>query len=73
MNARTHITTAALALAGAGMWHYAGTALNEEGRFENQPNPLGIKRSPYGQVLAMAIQTPIDGDWHGGLQVRDCS
>lgn len=71
MNARTHITTAALALAGAGMWYFAGTALNEAGRFENQPNPLGIKRSPYGQVLAMAIQTPIDGDWHGGLEVHD--
>lgn len=71
MNARTHMTTAALALAGAGMWFFAGTALNEEGRFESQPNPLGIKRSPYGQVLAMAIQTPIDGDWHGGLEVHD--
>ena len=71
MNARTHMTTAALALAGAGMWYFAGTTLNEEGRFENQPNPLGIKRSPYGQVLAMAIQTPIDGDWHGGLEVHD--
>lgn len=71
MNARTHITTAAIALAGAGMWYAAGSSLENGGHFESQPNPLGIKRSPYGQVLAMAIQTPIDGDWHGGLEIHD--
>lgn len=71
MNTRTHLTTAALALVGAGTWYVAGNALSEAGRLENQPNPLGLKRSPYGQVLAMAIQTPIDGDWHGGLEIHD--
>ena len=27
-------------------------------------NPLGIHRSPYGEVLAMAMQEPIDQFWH---------
>lgn len=29
-------------------------------------NPLGINRSPYGEVAAMAMQTPIDSLWHQG-------
>lgn len=28
-------------------------------------NPLGINRSPYGEVFAMAMQGPIDRYWHG--------
>ncbi|BCX49125.1 hypothetical protein HAHE_30330 [Haloferula helveola] len=68
---RSHITTAALAIAGAGLWHYAGSALRDGGKLEFDPNPLGIKRSPYGQVVAMAIQTPIDADWHGAIEIHD--
>ena len=71
MLSRTTITTLALALAGGGLWTLSGTKLSETRGFEYQPNPLGIKRSPYGQVLAMAIQTPIDADWHGGLEIHD--
>ncbi|MBK1827048.1 hypothetical protein [Haloferula rosea] len=71
MLSRTTITTLALALAGGGLWTLSGTKLSETRGFEFQPNPLGIKRSPYGQVLAMAIQTPIDADWHGGLEIHD--
>jgi hypothetical protein len=29
-------------------------------------NPLGVNRSPYGEVLAMAMQGPIDTFWHQG-------
>ena len=64
MNARTHITTATLALAGAALWFVAGNGLRDAGGFDYQPNPLGIKRSPYGEVLAMAIQGPVDQDFH---------
>jgi len=28
-------------------------------------NPLGINTSPYGEVFAMAMQSPIDVYWHG--------
>ncbi len=30
-------------------------------------NPLGINGSPYGEVFAMAMQGPIDNDFHGVL------
>lgn len=71
MNLRNHITTASLALAGLGLWAFAGSSLQKDGGFKFEPNPLGLKRSPYGQVLAMAIQAPIDGDWHGGIEIHD--
>ena len=29
-------------------------------------NPLGINRSPYGEIFAMAMQGPIDTFWHQG-------
>lgn len=64
MNLRTIITTTALAGTGLGLWSHAGRSLAESKSFELTPNPLGIKMSPYGQVIAMAIQTPIDADWH---------
>lgn len=70
MNLRSIITTSALAIAGLGLWSYAGHQLNQSDRFTYEPNPLGLKRSPYGQVIAMAIQTPIDADWHGVIEAR---
>jgi len=70
MNARTLVATSALAFAGAGLWAVAGGRLEQTGGFDYQPNPLGLKRSPYGQVLAMAIQAPIDADWHGGIELH---
>ena len=33
-------------------------------------NPLGINRSPYGEVAAMAMQTPIDTLWHQGALAK---
>ncbi len=71
MITRSAIVTASLALVGAGVWSYAGARLAHDGKFEFQPNPLGIKRSPYGQVIAMAFQAPVDKDWHGGIEIHD--
>lgn len=68
---RSTLTTTGLALTGLGMMWYAGGKLQQKGGFDFQPNPLGLKASPYGQVIAMAIQTPIDADWHGGLEIHD--
>ena len=70
---RATLTTASLAIIGAGLWSYAGARLANEGKFEFNPNPLGIKRSPYGQVIAMAFQAPVDKDWHGGIEIHDHS
>ncbi len=33
-------------------------------------NPLGIHRSPYGEVLAMAMQEPVDTLWNQGQVAR---
>lgn len=67
----TTITTCTLALVGLGMAWHAGGELHRGGHLENKPNPLGLKMSPYGQVIAMAIQAPIDDDWHGALEIHD--
>ena len=34
-------------------------------------NPLGINRSPYGEVFAMAMQGPIETDFHAGMGSAD--
>ncbi len=67
MQIATVIATSALAACGAGLWTYAGSSLAANKAFDYTPNPLGIKMSPYGQVIAMAIQAPIDNDWTARL------
>lgn len=49
-------------LLGAGMlaWAVAGRALTANPDLAAPLNPLGLNRSPYGEVLAMALQGPID-------------
>lgn len=37
-------------------------------QFDFKPNPFSLYRSPYGQVIAMAMQTPVDRYWHGGIE-----
>lgn len=56
----------ALALSGIGL-AALGARGSREG-FSFQPNPLGVKGSSYGAVLAMAMQAPIDTYWHGGSE-----
>ena len=55
-----------IALIGAGV---AGFAMSSKPLLENKEiavplNPLGINRSPYGEVFAMAMQGPIDTYFH---------
>ncbi len=38
----------------------------EQEALDHPVNPLGINRSPYGEILAMAMQEPIDTFWHQG-------
>lgn len=60
-------TTTALLGAGALAWAFAGRPLLENQDLLSPPNPLGIKRSPYGEVFAMAMQGPIDQEFHAGM------
>jgi hypothetical protein len=53
--------------AGAGAWALTVQPLALDPDTRIPPNPLGLKRSPYGEVLAMAMQSPINLVWHSGV------
>lgn len=59
--------TTALIGAGALAWAFAGRPLLADADLNSPPNPMGIKRSPYGEVFAMAMQGPIDQEFHAGM------
>ena len=65
MNPRTIAINISLAVSGVALWSYGAKRLASEGDFDYRPNPLGLKMSPYGQVIALAVQGGIDSDWHG--------
>jgi hypothetical protein len=65
MNLRTTATNTTLALTGAALWAFGAAKLSAGGNFEFRPNPLGVKESPFGQVIALAAQGQIEADWHG--------
>jgi hypothetical protein len=64
MSLRNLAIPATLALAGAALWSYGAKQLAGGGDFDYFPNPLGLKMSPYGQVIAIAAQGGISSDWH---------
>lgn len=57
-------------LIGAGMiaWAFAGRVCLSNPDLDAPVNPLGIFGSPYGEVLAMAIQAPIDDHFHEAVE-----
>ena len=65
MNPRNIAINISLAVSGVALWSYGAKRLASEGDFDYRPNPLGLKMSPYGQVIALAVQGGIDSDWHG--------
>lgn len=56
-------------LIGSGMlaWALAGRPLMDNREIALAPNPFGIKRSPYGEVFAIAMQGGIDRAFHEGV------
>lgn len=56
-------------LIGSGVlaWAFAGRPLLADADLKIPLNPMGINRSPYGEVLAMAMQGPIEQDFHVGM------
>jgi hypothetical protein len=66
-----HIPSIAIttSLIGSGVlaWTLATHSLVENPDLDVPLNPLGINRSPYGEVFAMAMQSPIDSYFHAGM------
>jgi hypothetical protein len=60
-------TAVSVGLLGAGALAWALTARHVATHSELAAplNAMGINRSPYGEVFAMAMQSPIDTYWHG--------
>ena len=52
---------------GAIAWAVATRPLVSNSDLAVPLNPLGINRSPYGEVFAMAMQSPIDNYFHAGM------
>jgi hypothetical protein len=61
-----HTQTAILFGCGAMMLSFSAHHMARNTELETPLNPLGINRSPYGEVIAMAAQGPIDTYFHNG-------
>lgn len=59
--------SAGLMGSGALAWAIAASPLVGNPDLTAPLNPLGINRSPYGEVFAMAMQSPIDIYFHAGM------
>ena len=59
--------SAGLIGAGALAWALAARPLSQNADLAAPLNPFGIKRSPYGEVFAMAMQGPIDTEFSIGM------
>jgi hypothetical protein len=66
---RSYSNIISICLIGFGMltWALTSRSLVENSDLDVPFNPLGIKRSPYGEVFAMAMQTPIDSYFHAAM------
>ena len=65
-NTSIAITTGLIGV-GAFAWALAGRPLIANLELAVPLNPLGINRSPYGEVIAMAMQGPVDTYFHAGM------
>jgi len=68
--ALTSLTSLAVAATGVGLWASQVSGLRQAGALSSEPNPLGLKKSAYGEVIAMALQGPIDEQWTSGVVGR---
>jgi hypothetical protein len=68
MHLRDIAITSALAISGVALWSHGASRLAAGGDFDYRPNPLGLKTSPYGAVVALALQGGIESDWHGTME-----
>lgn len=69
MDTRHHkaLSITALIVVGAGASAWSGLHLLDKDELDVALNPFGVNRSPYGQVFAMALQGPINRNFHVGM------
>ncbi len=67
MGISPNITSICLIGLGALAWTFAARPVVENPDLDVPLNPLGIKRSPYGEVFAMAMQSPIESFFHASM------
>ncbi|MBK1830349.1 hypothetical protein JIN77_06410 [Verrucomicrobiaceae bacterium R5-34] len=61
-----HLTLSCTTLLGLTLWGGLASQFEAEDKLTFEPNPGCVKGSPYGKVLALAMQGPIDFYWHQG-------
>lgn len=67
---RQHFIYAAMIGGGLAAMAMAARPLADHEALDYPINPLGVNRSPYGEVFAMAMQGPVDTYWHQGELAR---
>jgi len=67
---RQHLICAAVIGGGMVAMAVAARPLADHEALDYPTNPLGVNRSPYGEVFAMAMQGPIDTYWTQGELAR---
>lgn len=67
MKFRSIAITTGLIGSGVIAWTLSARSLVENPDLDTPLNPLGINRSPYGEVFAMAMQSPIENYFHAGM------
>lgn len=72
MNSTTHkIAMCCTLVLGAGLWVGMAQKFDADDQLSYEPNVACMKGSPYGKVLALAMQGPIDFYWHKGKTHED--
>ncbi|WAC21572.1 hypothetical protein OVA24_09265 [Luteolibacter sp. SL250] len=64
----SYILSLCLIAAGGSMCTSMAKSLTADKELKAPVNPFGINSSPYGEVLAMAMQGTIDTYWHSGVE-----
>ena len=67
---RQHLICAAMIGGGMVAMAMAARPLADYEVLDYPINPLGVNRSPYGEIFAMAMQGPVDTFWHQGALAK---
>ncbi|MCP5538310.1 MAG: hypothetical protein H7A51_19015 [Akkermansiaceae bacterium] len=69
--ATSKVATCCTLILGAGLWGGMAQKFNSEEALAYEPNVACVKGSPYGKILALAMQGSVDFYWHKGKTHED--